>query len=831
MGSNPSSSAQKSRVNELASSPPSLTASMLQSASGVGREPSSIAGVRLFSRESFLVKWVTLWLVRRRVWLRTALALSMAALSLLSASPARAQDNLLQLKEPSRVEGVRNVKVLTDGRRAVEGDEWNTNLTAVFESGRSLVEYKLDKGVDIDAVYLQGDNNDRYRVSVSQDGKSFRQLWEAPDVREPGLRGRFTTGLKGQATYVRIEVRGGDGAYSLSEVQLFKKAPTPFPPALPEGRGMAQGPFLRGAILLFVLAFAAFVFATERRTSPAWLIGAAAAPVAASYWMFEAMDRVWPVGGREVSLLRAAAAALALLVLLREAWLRRRFPPNPTATVGTLLVSATLAFGAFYNLGHPQFWNHKEARPEFVHTWDMRVYYPFAKYFEEVHYDGVYLASVAAYVDSVPGTTLSSVDHTEIRNLKNHRTQHVRDVHAEVEEVKKRFSPGRWESFKEDMTYFRDVMGPEYMATHHDHGSNATPVWVACARLVFAGGPASEGRLVFGGLVDALLLLGTFFAIWRSFGVRAMCLCMVVFGANDFYMFGTNWGGATLRHDWLAYLGLGVCALRKERWILGGVLFGMSTMIRAFPGAALIGVTLTVLWWLAETWRKDRKLPAPKTIWREQTPALKVLAGAAGFMLFSFLATAIWFGFGVWVEWWEKVMRLNSELGLNDVSLRSLIAGSDGLAAGPWRARRIVFTVASVVAVGAVVWACRRRRLDQAVLLSLPLISILANPANYYAHYIYLLPLLATRRTGMPKEIATAGTIPMKLPVLAAAAPLLAVCIAQYWTVLDTDLERHFQAATALLFVGLIFVFKGVLERTPLPTDQNTEEQPEPAEA
>ena len=51
-----------------------------------------------------------------------------------------------------------------------------------------------------------------------------------------------------------------------------------------------------------------------------------------------------------------------------------------------------------------------------------------------------------------------------------------------------------------------------------------------------------------------------------------MLLCMVVWGANDFVMLGSNWAGATLRHDWLAYLMFAVAALKLKRYTLGGVL-------------------------------------------------------------------------------------------------------------------------------------------------------------------------------------------------------------------------------------------------------------------
>src|SRR5690606_41433051 len=51
----------------------------------------------------------------------------------------------------------------------------------------------------------------------------------------------------------------------------------------------------------------------------------------------------------------------------------------------------------------------------------------------------------------------------------------------------------------------------------------------------------------------------------------------------------------------------------------------------------------------------------------------------------------------------------------------------------------------------------------------------------------------------------------LMLPHLAISGPLLAVCVAQYWTVLDPDLERHFQAATALLFAAFGWIYVRIL--------------------
>jgi hypothetical protein len=380
--------------------------------------------------------------------------------------------------------------------------------------------------------------------------------------------------------------------------------------------------------------------------------------------------------------------------------------------------------------------------------------------------------------------------------------------------------------------------------------------------------------------------------MWWAYGVVPALLSIVVFGANDFYMFGTNWGGATLRHDWLAYLAIGVAMLKKERWVLGGVFFGMSTMIRAFPGAALIGVVLPVAWWVYERWGSER--PSLKALYERHQPAFRVLFGAAGCMLFTFLLSSAVLGFDAWIVWWKKITLLNSDVGLNDISLKSLIGGNDGSVVGTLNNRALLYWAAFFAALAAVVVACRARPLDQASTLALPLIPVLTNPANYYAHFIFILPLLgstlrsahkkrvmkaresaapapdaapvadqatkpaepietaetaarsetsvtpegdqspvvetpstdatdaaepskkaAEKRRAKPRarsESALRDIVPLRLPHLAISGPLLALCVAQYWTVLDPDIERHFQAATAMFFATMAFLYVRVLK-------------------
>ena len=147
---------------------------------------------------------------------------------------------------------------------------------------------------------------------------------------------------------------------------------------------------------------------------------------------------------------RASAAAIVLLALLRG-WDRvRAAPPHHKTILAACAFGALLAFACFYNLGRPQFWHHGERRPMFVHVADMRIYQPFAKYFAELRYDGVYLASVLAVAEDEHGGSSQPGGDA--------RPRHARFPHAPGARADRRDRQGqaavharRWAEFKRDM--------------------------------------------------------------------------------------------------------------------------------------------------------------------------------------------------------------------------------------------------------------------------------------------------------------------------------------------------------------------------------------------
>jgi hypothetical protein len=752
------------------------------------------------------------------------LVLLTASLLLTLARPAYAAENLLAGRMPSRTSGVSNTKVLTDGARAFEGEEWNTTAAAVFESERAFVEFDLGQPTKIAAAYLQGDNNDEYVVTVSDDHTTFTPLWTAAPRNEPGLRERWADNLTGQGRWLRVGVRGGDRAYSVTEIQVWSERPATLPPALSRLSGESQAARVRSTLLYLVAAFGVFLFITEAASKLGALVIGAALPIVALVRALDAINGAWPLANREVAFVRAAAAAIALLAVLRRIIPGKRWPARRGVVIAAMASAAVMASAAFYNLGYPQFNNHKDQRREFVHTYDMRVYQPFAKYFKELQYDGVYYASVLAYAEDQRGGSLDAIGRQEVRGLTDHRVRRVGDIKPEIMAVRQRFSDERWNELKQDMRYFEDVMGPEFLGTLTDHGANATPVWVFFARLFLGHSVASEGVLTLAGLVDAALLLLMAVAMWRSFGLLPALLAVTVFGANDLYMFGTNWTGATLRHDWLALLGFGACALKKERWVIAGICLALSAMIRAFPAAALLGVALPALWWVFDSYRANGKLPHWKTVLREHPEAVRVIGSALACMVVMFLLTAALYSPSSWLNWWHKVTLLNRDVGVNEISLRALVAGADSSAGRVMQARFLIYGAAWLGSALVMVLLAHRRPLYQAMLIAMPFVIVIWNPSNYYSHFVFLLALLAStvnpRKSSAATESADAPTtpprdVPLLVPFQQVAMPLLALCIGGYWSSLEPDLERHFQNETVLLFLALAWLYTNLMRRDP----------------
>ncbi len=639
---------------------------------------------------------------------------------------------------------------LTDGVVAFEGDDW---LAPTAVELRAPAEWALGEERAFSGAAIQSDHNDSYIISVSDDGNTWRDAFFADAVNENGLRTREMRGHATKARFVRLRGERGDGRFSVSEIELFERRSdsvllkTTWLPSHPLDRNWA-------ALALFTVV--ALLITRFKPSVGRFVMGGVAVAAALVCWQTLRLEQ----SQERVSWVRLVIASLALATVLLEPAARSRW------FVAVLGFCGVMGVLCFLNLGRPQFHDAGANRPTFLHHYDMRTYFPIAKYFSELRFDGVYAASVAVVAEERGG--LDTMAATPLRNLRDHEVRSVGESKQYIEEVRARFTKERWAQFQTDMQYFRDSMGDGgFLGSMNDHGGNATPVWFMSAKLLFGSMPASNFSLWVGVLADAFLVLLAFASLWWAYGPRTAFIAMTAFGTMDFYMFGTNWFGAALRHDWLALWCLGVAMLKKERFILAGAFLVWAALIRAFPALTFVTLAAPLVWPLI------RRQPVS---WR----AVRGIGiGAGGFGLILFFASSLMFGFDSWPEWLRKVAMLNASGHVNNIAIKTYVV-SDQV---PW-------LLTCVVIVGLVLLAIRTAALDEAAAWGVALIGVVFNPANYYLHCLFILAVL-----GGEREHRRSGRVPW--------LALLGMCIGCYFTNLTTNLETHFRRETWAMLIAL----------------------------
>ncbi|MEW5739510.1 MAG: hypothetical protein AB1938_11320 [Myxococcota bacterium] len=740
--------------------------------------------------------------------------LAMCALLLVAGVASAA--GLLTDRPPSSVGGgAPPAPAFTDGQVQFDGAAWDAPGAVRIPAGGYL-QWDLGRVEPLSGFAIQADNNDEYVVSVSELGLAWLEVWRSGTVPTPGVQTRDVMGLSTRARYIRVTPQGGDGNYSVVEFEAFANEAQRGRSRLLKPKWLPEHPL--DVAWTWAVAIAALtLLVAGKRSNPAVVVTAGAVLVGGALAMFKlAVFDPPSADAARLNFMRAAVACLAAVAVGRSLLFRKRHPAHEGLAVVTLAATALLGVLCFLNLGRPQFHDAGERRPTFLHHYDMRTYFPIAKYFPELRFDGVYVASAAVVAEDRGG--LDAMGNVGFRDLRTHVPTNAKDARAHVEEVRARFSPERWDEFKKDMGYFRRAMGDGgFLGSMADHGGNATPVWFFGARVLFGFLPASDFALWVGVVADVLLLLLGFGMLWWAFGPRTALLAATIFGAMDFYMFGTNWFGAALRHDWLALWCMGLAALKKERFRLAGALFAWSALIRAFP--ALTFVTLAV----PPAWDAVAALARRKFSLREwartNRGVLQVALGAAVFGAVLFGLSVGMFGASAWSDWWRKVSMLNADGHLNNLAVKTYVV------AGGWGYRAVV--VGSLLAVA---FAVRRAPLVEAAAFGVVLLPIVFNPANYYLHAVFLLVVLGREVREEPLSTPIGGRL--------AWIALCLMCVASWlFTSLTPDLGVHFRndtwvMLTALGALWLVQVVRSFGRDAPLaPVVEPVEAASEPAPA
>jgi hypothetical protein len=303
--------------------------------------------------------------------------------------------------------------------------------------------------------------------------------------------------------------------------------------------------------------------------------GRGALPLSAGLWLAPSA----------VSVLKVVVAATTAALLASELLLRRWGRPDAMRRGRDALL---LVLGLLGILG----WWSFLSLPGLVHHHDAYHYFLGARYFPELGYTRLYVCSVVADVEAGLGDDLP---RRRVRNLETNLVERGSELAANPAACKVHFTPERWRAFSDDVAWFRGQLSPlEWRRLQLDHGFNGSPVWLLAGSF-FAGFSGGAERWVAPlALLDVGLLGLLWIGVAHAFGWRAACVAAVFWGTNGFADF-TWTGGSFLRQDWLVALVLSIACLRRGRPAWAGALATLSTLLRVFPGVAVLALALKAL--------------------------------------------------------------------------------------------------------------------------------------------------------------------------------------------------------------------------------------------
>jgi hypothetical protein len=232
------------------------------------------------------------------------------------------ETGLLRGRAPSAARGAHHPDRLTDGIGAEPGDPPRTDLTTVLVSPEAFVVYDLGAVTPVRCALVEADGDDRYTLSLSNDGARWEPLWTAAPADERGMQLRLGRDLAGSGRYLRLAAAGGDGVYAVAEVAAFAACPARFPPGLAVQKGTPVGQAVETKIAALAALAAAYVLAYRRR-APDFVKLLVALPLGVALSLAVQLVEIWPPPARLALELAGVAAVVAAAFLARAALGRR----------------------------------------------------------------------------------------------------------------------------------------------------------------------------------------------------------------------------------------------------------------------------------------------------------------------------------------------------------------------------------------------------------------------------------------------------------------------------------------------------------------------------
>lgn len=325
-------------------------------------------------------------------------------------------------------------------------------------------------------------------------------------------------------------------------------------------------------------------------------------------------------------------------------------------------IAGTLSWFAQPMLHKPQDSNFATVR--WLHAWDTYHYYIGAKYFEELGYKDLYNATAVA--DSESGYR-DPAGQRWIRDLRTNELQPIEKILRRAEHYKNLFTPDRWQEFRHDIDYFREMYEQRVVPWSHvqrDHGFNATPAWILLGSTVANTGPIGNLKITALVLIDFILLFIMWCMVWRTFGLEACCVSLLFWGTSQQSSYA--WTSASLlRFDWLLWSVCGICSLKQGRFFTSGFFLAYATLLRIFPGAMIGALGLKLLIELVQ--KRDFRVPVSA-----QRFALGALVALCVLVPLSTVTSGR--GWNVWEEFYANSAKHLESPAANALGLKGVLS-------------------------------------------------------------------------------------------------------------------------------------------------------------
>src|SRR5690606_23630319 len=184
-----------------------------------------------------------------------------------------------------------------------------------------------------------------------------------------------------------------------------------------------------------------------------------------------------------------------------------------------------------------------------VHRHEQYHFYFGSKYLEELRYDALYDATVAALAEHNPrvARSIQPRDPMTFEIVANPLTT------GKAEAARARFSDTRWESFSREVDQFFRIsrLGRQVLT---DHGNTGSPTWAMMASVLTRNIPLDARAMNVFALADIVLMAIFFATVFWAFGARTGYITMTI-GLSVPIVH--DWlGGSILRMDWVFALGM-----------------------------------------------------------------------------------------------------------------------------------------------------------------------------------------------------------------------------------------------------------------------------------